>query len=672
MIREQVSVGALELTIESGAIARQASGAVVVSCGETVLLATISAAKKASSLPFMPLTVEYRQRMAAAGLIPGSYARREAKPTDLEILTSRMVDRSIRPFFPDTWRCETQVLLHPLSYDPATDMHVLAITAASAALNVSNLPWKEGLVGVRIALVEGELVAFPTGAQRAESDLDLLVSVTPDGIVMLEGGAEEASEEQVLAAFGLAQEAAKPLQGLLERVRAAAPPLREAEPVPSDPELEARVRELGEAALREALQVEGKHARYAALDAASQQVLDALRPAEGEDPPALARDCLDALKKSLIRAGIQAGERLGGRGPADVRAITGRAGWLPRSHGSSLFTRGETQCIATCTLGGGRDAQLIETLDGSIKHRFLLHYNFPSYCVGEARPIRGPGRREIGHGHLARRALLPVLPADDDWPYVTRIDATVTESNGSSSMATVCAASLALLDAGVPIKSPVAGVAMGLVKEGEEVVVLTDILGDEDHVGDMDFKVAGTSRGITAIQLDNKLGSVPLEVMRRALEQARAGRLHILARMADILPEARGTLSPYARRVAAVRIEPNRIRDLIGPGGSTIKGLRAATGVDVDVEDDGLVKLFGPSDEAIAQARVQVADLTGLPVLGQDYSGRVVAVKHFGAFVRLFQGIEGLLRSDGLSVGSEIRVRVAGVTDDGKLELQRA
>jgi len=674
MILERVELGGREVSVETGAIARQASGAVILREGDTVLLGVVTAGQKPTHLPYMPLTSDYRQKLAAAGRIPGGYGRREGRQNELEILLSRLIDRSIRPFFPEGWRYDTQVIVHPLSVDPESDLSILAMTAAVAALVISDIPWQVPLASVRVAQVEGELLAFPGAAQREAADLDLIVSVSREGIVMVEGGGREVPEATVLEAFSLAQQAAQPVQALLETLRAkAGKPERELPAAEPDPEGEARLAALQESmreAVLAALEVEGKHERYEALDAVIAAKLAELDP-EDEAARAEARDAFEALKKREVRARTLAGRRLGGRTPEQVRAISGRSQWLPRSHGSALFTRGETQSIVTCTLGTSRDAQQIETVHGMLRQRFLLHYNFPPFCVGEARPMRGPGRREIGHGHLARRALLGVLPSEEQFPYAIRLESTITESNGSSSMASVCGGSLALCDAGVPITRPVAGIAMGLIKEGEEITVLSDILGDEDHVGDMDFKVAGTSEGVTAIQLDNKLGSLPFEVMERALEQAKQGRLHILGEMAKVLAAPRTELGDHTPKILSLQIHPSRIRSLIGSGGSTINGIRADLGVEIDVEDDGQVRVHGTSKESLSEAQRRIEDLTGLPKLGEPILARVVTVKHFGSFVRLYEGIEGLVHGEQLRLGSEIEVKVTGVTYDGKLEIAR-
>ncbi len=675
--REAIELGGRTVTFETGAIARQADGCVLVTCEDTVLMAVVAAEAKPTRLDYMPLTTEYRHRYSAAGRIPGSYDRREARPTELETLTSRLVDRSIRPLFPDAWCFDTQVIVTPLSYDPTTDPAVLAISAAAATLGLSSIPWEGPVAGVRVGRVDGALVAFPTPEQLAASDLDLVVTATRDGIVMVEGGAREVPEDVILDAFALARREAAPLHDLLDRLAAAAGRSKRAVAAPAeDADLLARVRAAGEGPLGAALDVAAKLERYAALRAAQDAALLALGlgadcPPEREAERKAAAEALGELKRDLMRARAIEGRRLGGRGPADVRAISGRAGWLKRCHGSALFTRGETQAVVTCTLADDQSAQRVETLDGERSERFLLHYAFPPYCVGEVKPLRGPGRREIGHGHLARRALLPVLPEADAMPWVVRLESTITESNGSSSMASICGGALALMDAGVPLRRPVAGIAMGLVMEGERFVVLSDILGDEDHIGDMDFKVGGTTEGVTAIQLDNKLGALPDAVMSKALGQARDGRLHILGEMAKILATPRAELSPFAPRVKTTRIDRNRIRDLIGAGGKTIRALQEATGVTVNVEQDGLVKVFGRDAAALDDAMARIADLTGTPEVGKTYVGRVTAVKHFGSFVRLFEGIEGLVAGVELSEGASVTVRVAGVNHQGKLVLER-
>ena len=672
--REMVRIGALELSFESGELARQASGAVSVACGDALLFATVVADRRPTRLDYMPLTTEFRLRFSSAGRIPGSYDRREARPSEQEILTSRLIDRSVRPFFPPKWRYDTQLMIQPLSHDPEVEMGALGITAGAAALAVSDIPWGGPVAGVRVARIDGTLELFPTAGRMSKADLDLVVTVGHDGIVMVEGGGQEIEEQVVVDALTLAREGAQPLLGLLDRLRATAPAQRELVASEEDAELRARVRDTAAAPLASAIEVSDKLERYRAIDAATEAALSELTAGADETETGAVRaataSMLADLKKELIRAGVMAGKRIGGRGSSDIRAISGRTGWLARCHGSSLFTRGETQAIVTCTLGTERDAKTHDTLGGKEVDRFLLHYNFPSYSVGEARPIRGPGRREIGHGHLARRALLPVLPDQKKAPYTIRIESLITESNGSSSMATVCGGTLAMQDAGMPLTRPVAGIAMGLVKEGERFVVLSDILGDEDHVGDMDFKVCGTEVGVTAIQLDNKIGALPDVVMKQALEQARAGRLHILERMREILPATREEISPHAPRVEALQIEPYRIGELVGPGGRNIKSIEGDLGVKVEIAQTGHVRIFGSGKDTMVKARARVIDVTGIPHIGETYEGTVVSVKPFGSFVRLFEGIDGLLSDMQLKPNQRIKVCVEGVNRRGKLVLK--
>ncbi|RMG16873.1 MAG: polyribonucleotide nucleotidyltransferase [Planctomycetota bacterium] len=669
----ELTLGEETIRIETGEVARQAGGAVLLRHRDTILFAAATASANPTRLPYMPLTVDYRHRLAAAGRIPGSYERREAKATTPEVLVSRVVDRSVRPFFPAGWRYDTQVILQPLSYDPRSDLEALAVIAASAALNLSDVPFRVPLAAVRIVAAGEGLLVFPEPSRRSAARLEALVSTSDEGIVMVEGGGREAPEEEVLEALALAHRATESAREAIASLReAAGKPARSFALPARDEALRARVDQLARSALTDALAGASKQERAAATGAAWERVRAEALGAEPEaEVEAEAREAFESAKKELIRERLLAGQRLDGRAPDEVRSISGRSGWLPSCHGSSLFTRGETQVVATCTLGDGRSAQRLESLDGERTERFLLHYDFPPYCVGEVRPLRAPGRRELGHGALARRALESVLPPLEDFPFTLRLQSTVTESNGSSSMATVCGGSMALFDAGVPLRAPVAGIAMGLVCEGERAVVLSDILGDEDHAGDMDFKVAGTHAGITAIQLDNKLGALPLDLMREGLERARAGRLHILGRMSEVIA-APAEPRPHVPRAATRRIEPARIRDLIGAGGRTINGIRGATGVEIDVDDAGLVFLFAPPGADLEGALSRIDDVAGLPRLGETYTGRVVAVKPFGAFVRLFQGVEGLLPGVATSPGAELRVRVAGVNPKGKLELQQA
>ena len=693
MWRESVTIGQRRISLETGRIARQAESAVLVRDGGTVLLVAVSAAEAArSGIGFFPLTVEYREKFSAAGRFPGGYRKREGRIADHEILSSRLVDRTIRPLFAKGFTVETQVLVTVLSYDPETDPEVLAISGAAAALQRSSLPWAGPVAGVRVAEVDGALVAMPSPAERARATLDLVVSAGPSGLVMVEGQAAEASEASVVAALLFAQETVAPLCKLMDEMRGATgverrPIVQEG---PAE-ELVAQVLALAGDPLREAAAIADKRERRERIAEVRDVVVETLAGGESGDGgnggeaageatanPAAIETLLDDLLSAVVRERIlAAGRRIDGRGPADIRPISGEVGWLPRAHGSSLFTRGETQAMVTCTLGTGGDEQEVENLDGVRSERFLLFYNFPPYSVGEVRPLRGPGRREIGHGNLAHRALAAVLPAPLAFPYTIKVESEISESNGSSSMATVCGGALALMDAGVPVARPVAGVAMGLIMDGERVAILSDILGDEDHLGDMDFKVAGTERGITAVQMDNKLGSLPREVLERALEQARAGRLHVLGEMAKVLAAPRPDLAPHAPRIAVEKIRRNRIRDLIGPGGRIIQELQAETGTKIDVDDDGTVRIAAPGGAGLDAALAKVRELCGEPEVGRVYRGAVTGVKDFGVFVRVMGSIEGLVHASELTGAGEIGegdamdVRVLGVDDRGRLKLAR-
>ncbi len=685
--------GSGELTIENGLIARQAHGSILMRLGKSVLLITATSNHKpATHLDFFPLTVEYREKMAGAGRIPGSFLRREARPGDHEVIGSRLVDRTIRPFFPDGYRCETQLLTTVLSFDPAIDTTVLAITGASMALMISDIPWAGPVAGIRIAWLEDRYVLFPSSTQRAEAELDLVLSVSRSGIVMVEGCAAEVSEDILLGAFDAAQKGAEPLLKLQEKMREQiGQAKREFVPEETDHPLLAQAATL----IREQAnplfcdlekKARGKLRQEIVESVAATMLAEIETPADLSESEALKssiREISALALKQEIRRRTLCGQRLDGRSPVDIREITGQVAWLPGPHGSAVFTRGETQALVTCTLGTAENEQLIEDLSGLRKEPFLLHYNFPSYSVGEVRPLRGPGRREIGHGTLAKRAIEPVLPGTEKYPFTIRLESEISSSNGSSSMATVCGSILALMDAGVPIKHPVAGIAMGLIAQDDKTVVLSDILGDEDHLGDMDFKITGTSNGITAVQMDNKIGSLSRDVMVQALNQAREGRLHILSRMSEICSSVRAEPPAQAPRVSFLKIRPSRIRDLIGPGGKNIKGLEAEHEVKLNVEQDGTVKIYGPPGARLNEARKRIDYLTGEPRAGGVYRGRVTGVRDFGCFVEIFYGIEGLVHVSELAAerigsatevateGEEMIVKVVGTTTDGKLELSR-
>ncbi|MGA1606552.1 MAG: polyribonucleotide nucleotidyltransferase [Planctomycetota bacterium] len=671
-----VQVGGTSLTLETGRIARQADGAVLCRSGDNVILATVVMAPARAGTDFFPLTVEYREKMAAAGRIPGSFQRREGRISDHEVLQSRLIDRSIRSLFPKGFRDEVQVQVSVLSADPAADLSTLALIAACAAVHISPAPASGPACGVRIVRDGGVLTAFPPLARRDRAELEFVVSAGPNGLVMVEGGAREVSEADCAQALSQAQQWISKLASAIDtlRARAGVPklPVKEAPPLP---ELSATTVE----ALRLALATPEKAARAAAIHAVREELL---ANAEAELVPSLGK-AFEACRSELVRDAILSGQpRLDGRGAADIRPIWGEVGWLPRAHGSALFTRGETQAMVTCTLGTAEEAQRVDGLGGLRDERFLLHYGFPPYSVGEVRPLRGPGRREIGHGFLARRGLLPVLPDFETFPYTLRIESEISESNGSSSMATACGGCLAMMQAGVPLSRSVAGIAMGLVTDGTRTVVLSDILGDEDHLGDMDFKVVGTSEGVTALQLDNKVGGLTEEQLQTALEQARQGRLHILGEMAKILPAPAKELAPRAPRVVRTSIMPDHVATLIGPRGQTIKGIAAATGAQVNVDDDGLVRVYAAEESAARRALQMVGRTCGVVRRGGYYNGTVTKVESFGMFVRVNDVIEGLVGREELfenrhapdrefAPGDAVAIRVVGIDDRGKLKLSR-
>ncbi len=705
---ESIEIDGRRLTLETGKIARQAHGAVVVRQGDAVVLVT--AVMAGSARPggggggdddFVPLTVEYREKLAANGRIPGSFIRREARISDDEILASRILDRSTRPLFPKGIAQEIQVQATVLSADPArVETGLLALIGASAALHLSPIPWDGPIAGARLVRCDGRLIAFPDSAERARADLDLVVAMRhrggEAGLVMVEGGADQIVEAELLDALLQAGERLAPVVAAIEALRAkAGRPKRPLTPIALAPEqaaIRAQIAALEAERLDSCFSIVGKHERHDALAAAQEGLArDAVAAAAAALPflvtPLHGSFALGEARRATdrrIRERVLAsGQRLDGRTPEQIRPISCEAGWLPRPHGSALFTRGETQAMVSCTLGAKEQAQEVETFTGMESRRFLLHYNFPPYSVGEVRALRGPGRREIGHGNLARRALVPVLPEWNVFPYVIRVESDISESNGSSSMATTCGGCLALMDAGVPIRAPVAGIAMGLVSDGARFAVLSDILGDEDHLGDMDFKVTGTERGITAVQMDNKVGSLPREVLARALEQAQRGRLHILAEMKKALSAPRAELKEHAPRVTSVRIAPASIPELIGPRGANLKELRAQFGVEVSIDDAGFALIYANDAVRARGAARRVRELAGVVQVGKLYRGRVNGVKEFGAFVQIFRSAEGLVhvsewdlqRIADLNLvtreGDSVLVRVLGVDDRGKLRLSR-
>ena len=675
------------LTIETGEIAKQANGSALVRYGDTLVLAAATAAtEERGDLDFFPLTIDYRERTYAAGKIPGGFFKREGRPSEKETLTSRIIDRPLRPLFPAGYKKETQVICTVLSVDNENDPDVVALTAASAALSVSDVPFLGPVGAVRVGYTDNQIIINPTTEELERGQLNMVVAGTREAIVMVEGGAQELPEDIVLSALESAHQA---LQACIDiqlqlQQQTGKDKLPIAAPA-ADDTLRQSVEDMAGERLRAALTVSGKQERQDALAALQQEVVAAFEGSEDSDAGASAKTIKgflhDMESAEMRRQILQESRRADGRGLADIRPISGRVSLLPRTHGSALFTRGETQALVVATLGTQGDEQIIDDLGGKTSKRFMLHYNFPSYSVGEVRPLRGPGRREIGHGALAERAIRPVLPAHDSFPYTLRVVSDIMESNGSSSMATVCGGALSLMDAGVPIKAPVAGIAMGLIAEGEEVAILSDILGVEDHLGDMDFKVAGTEQGITAIQMDIKVAGVSSDIMARALEQARQGRLHILQEMQRILGGPRVETSTYAPRIVTLKINKDKVREVIGPGGKTIRGIIEATGVTIDIEDDGTV-LIASANETASQEAVQIVrDLTKEAEIGQIYMGTVRKIMDFGAFVEIFPGTDGLLHisqisekrvnkvTDEVQEGDRIIVKVLEVDRNGRIKL---
>jgi polyribonucleotide nucleotidyltransferase len=636
-------------------------------------------------MDFLPLTCEYLEKTSAAGKIPGGYFKREGRLTEAETLTARLIDRPSRPLFPKGWRFDSRVIATVLSTDRENPTDVLAMTGASTALHLSDIPWAGPFAGVRVGRVNGQFVVNPTFTQREGSELDLVVAASRDAIVMVEGGAAEVSEEILIDALMFAHKAAQPLIDLQEKLRAAVgKPKREFVPPAKDPVIVERMGAAANARIEAAMSIRDKHQRYAALDAAGTEAIAGLKAEFENREPELKEAYESAKKKHLRELVLNTGRRIDGRAPTDIRQITCEVGVLPRTHGSSLFTRGETQALVTATLGTKQDAQHIEGLTHEIEKRFMLHYNFPPYSTGETKPLRGASRREVGHGYLAERALSRVLPPEKDFPYTLRIVSEILESNGSSSMASVCGGSLSLMDAGVPIATPVSGIAMGLIKEGDRVAVLSDILGDEDHLGDMDFKVCGTRKGITAVQMDIKIQGLTRQILEQALNQARDGRIHILGKMNEGLPTHREELNKFAPRIFTLHVKPDQIREIIGPGGKTIRGITAQTGVAIDVEDDGTVHIASP-DGVMAQKAIDIIKgLTTEPEVGEFYMGVVRRIADFGAFVEILPGTDGLVHISELDAarvrtttdickeGDEMLVKVIGIDRaTGKIRLSR-
>jgi len=673
------------LSIEIGRVAKQADGAALVQYGETVVLVTAVAARDLKlDTDFFPLTVDYQEKTFAAGKIPGGFFKREGRPSEKEILTCRLIDRSVRPLFSEGLRCETQVIATVLSADRENDPDVVAMLGASAALHVSDIPFNGPLAGVRVGRNHGQWVINPTQSQLDESDMDIFLSGSKDAIVMVEGGAQMVPEDEILEALFAGHRAIQPLLEIQEQLRREiGKPKREVPLAKLDQAVVRRVEELALAKLKQALEVPEKLERYKRIAEVKGEVVPHAL-AEFPDRQKDIKGAFEELKRNVFRGlVIQQERRIDGRGLKDIRPISCEVEVLPRTHGSALFTRGETQALVVTTLGTTSDEQRVDALIGEHFKKFMLHYNFPPFSVGEVKFLRGPGRREIGHGNLAERALVPILPDEESFPYTIRIVSEILESNGSTSMATVCGGSLSLMDAGVPVVAPVAGIAMGLIKEGEHVRVLSDILGDEDHLGDMDFKVAGTAEGVTSLQMDIKISGVNRDIMHEALHQAREGRLHILGVMNKALPAARTNVSGHAPRIITLRVKPDKIREIIGPGGKVIRGIIEATGVKMDVEDDGTVRIASVDEEASRKAIEMVQRIAAEAEIGKIYKGTVRKIVEFGAFVEILPGTDGLVHisqlapervrkvTDVLKEGDEVMVKVLEIDRQGKIRLSR-
>ncbi|MHC8864698.1 polyribonucleotide nucleotidyltransferase [Arenicellales bacterium IMCC57338] len=672
------------MRLETGQIARQASGAVLASLGETVVLVTVVAARGPSGRDFFPLTVDYEERTYAAGRIPGGFFKREGRPAEKAILTARLIDRPIRPLFPEGFNNEIQVIATVMSVDPEIDPDIVAMVGASAALSISGVPFNGPIGGARVGYIDGEYVLNPTASQLEASALNLVVAGTDSAVLMVESEADQLTEEQMLGAVMFGHESAKTAINAIDALVAeVGNPRWEWEAEAKDDALFEKVSAAVGSDIEGAYKIADKSDRQEAMAAVKQKAVSDLLSDDADDSETESlKSAIKVLEKNTVRGRILANEpRIDGRDKETVRPITIETGVLPRTHGSALFTRGETQAIVTCTLGTERDSQVIDALEGERRDPFMLHYNFPPFCVGETGRVGSPKRREIGHGRLAKRAMLAALPSPEDFPYVIRAVSEITESNGSSSMATVCGTSLALMDAGVSLKAPVAGVAMGLIKEGDQFAVLTDILGDEDHLGDMDFKVAGTSDGVTALQMDIKIDGITKEIMEQALDQAKRGRLHILGEMAKAISTPREEMSRYAPRITTMSVPTDKIRDVIGKGGVTIRAISEATGAAIDIDDDGTIKIATSDLSAAEEARRRIEQITADVEAGTIYEGKVVRLMDFGAFVNILPGKDGLVHisqiseervanvSDKLSEGDLVKVKVLEVDKQGRIRL---
>ncbi len=674
------------LTVEIGELAKQANGACLVRYGETAVLCTATASKDAKNLGFFPLTVNYEERLYAVGKIPGGFIKREGRPSEKAILTSRLIDRPIRPLFPDGFRNEVQVISTVMSVDQDCSTEVAAMIGSSLALSVSDIPFNGPIAGVIVGRVNGELILNPTVEQQEQSDIHLSVAGTKDAVNMVEAGANEVPEEVMLEAIMFGHEEIKRLVAFQEEIaKEIGKEKFEVTLFEIDEELQEKVKEVALDKLLAAIQVQEKHAREEAIAAVKEEVITKYTEAEAdEETLGQVQEILDKLVKDEVRRLITKEKiRPDGRKPDEIRPLSSRVGILPRAHGSGLFTRGQTQALSVCTLGALGDVQILDGLDLEESKRFMHHYNFPSFSVGETGPIRGPGRREIGHGALGERALEPIIPSENEFPYTIRVVSEVLESNGSTSQASICASTMAMMDAGVPIKAPVAGIAMGLVKQGDDYTILTDIQGMEDFLGDMDFKVAGTSEGVTALQMDIKIEGLSQEILEEALKQAKKGRMHILGHMMETIDHPRGQLSKYAPKILTMTINPDKIRDVIGPSGKQINKIIEETGVKIDIEQDGTIFISSIDMEMNEKAKAIIEDIVREVEVGKIYLGTVKRVEKFGAFVEIFKGKEGLVHisqldekhvkntSDVVSVGDEILVKVKEIDNQGRVNLSR-
>jgi polyribonucleotide nucleotidyltransferase len=695
MTNVELDIKGKRLVIETGQMAKQSSGAVVVKYGDTVVLATAVADKRVKEgLDFFPLTIDYQEKTYAAGKIPGGFFKREGKPSEKEVLTSRLIDRPIRPLFPKGFYSETQGIASVLSYGSENVSDILGIIGMSAAIHISDIPFDGPVGAVRVGRLDGNLIINPDLSEAEKLDLNLVVAGTEDAVIMVEGGGSEVSEASLLEAIDYAHQEIKKIVTLQNELRnLVGKEKRRLISIEEKPEFKKEIRAFVAERLKEAIRIPGKQRRQEALDIILEDAIkhfNTLENAEkffGNSTKDLTRDIaniFDDYEKEIVRNMIlQEGVRADGRKSDEIRHISCHMGFLPRAHGSALFIRGETQSLVVTTLGTAEDEQKIDSLEGETYKSFMLHYNFPPFSVGEVKPIRSPGRREIGHGALAERAVKYVIPSKEIFPYTIRVVSDILESNGSSSMATVCGTTLSLMDAGVPISAPVAGIAMGLIKEEEKVVVLTDILGLEDHLGDMDFKVAGTENGITAFQMDVKISGVSREILQNALEQARLGRLHILGKMKEAMPSPRKELSPHAPRIYTMQIKQDKIRDVIGTGGKVIRGIIEQTGVKIDINDTGLINIASPDEESAKKAIDIISGIVAEAELGKIYMGKVVRIADFGAFVEILPGVDGLLHisqisekriakvTDELNVGDEVLVKVIEIDNQGRVRLSR-